>query len=212
MMPVSLTVQFAAAVANGIAQSQTPSGAGNLTLNGSLVTAGVAILTTGSKARQVILTFAADETGHTFTVYGTNYMDQAISESIAGTTAGVVTSTNVYKTVTRIAISAAATGAMTSGTNTVGRSSVVAPDTFQSPFTVGLGCEVTGTVNYTVQHTFDDVMNTAFESLVWMSNSGLTAKTANADGNYAAPVRGISLLMNSGAGTVVFKIVQGTHY
>lgn len=212
MMPVTLTVVFAAAVANGIAQSQTPGGAGNLTLNGSLVSGGVAALAPGSLSRQVLLTFAADETGHSFTIYGTNYQNQSISEVIAGTTAGTVPSVNMYKTVTRVAISAAAAGAIVVGTNGVGRSSIVAPDIFQAPFNIGLGCELTGTANFTVQHTFDDVMNTPPENLVWLSNSGLTSKSTSSDGNYAFPVRGISLLMNSGTGSVVFNIVQGTHY
>jgi hypothetical protein len=42
--PSVVTLQLVALVANGIALSQTPGAAGNLTLNGSLVTAGVAIL------------------------------------------------------------------------------------------------------------------------------------------------------------------------
>lgn len=212
MNPVSLTVQFPAAVANGIATSQTPVGAGNLTLNGSLVTAGVGILTTGAKQRQVLLTFAADESGHDFTIYGTNYQGQSISEVIAGTTAGTVASVNMYKTVTRIAISAAATGAILAGTNGVGASSIVAPDTAQNPFNMGIGCELTGTVNYTVQHTFDDVMNVAMENLVWFANTGLTGKSANADGNYAFAVRGIRVLVNSGTGSIVANFVQSTHY
>ena len=212
MMPVTLTNAFTAGSANAISLSQTPAGAGNLLLNGAAASGGVATITTGAQGRQVLFTFAADETGHTFVLYGTNYAGKTISETIAGTTAGTVTSANMYKTVTRISISAAATGAMTVGTNGVGRSSVVGPDIFQAPFAIGIGCELTGTANYTIQHTFDDVMNTAFESLVWLSNSGLTSKSATADGNYAFPVRGISLLMNSGTGTVVTNIIQGTHY
>lgn len=212
MNPVTLTVQFAASVANGIALSQTPAGAGNLTLNGSLVSGGVAVLATGAKQRQVIITTTADETGRNFTIYGTNYQGQSISEVLAGVNNAVATSANFYRTVTRIAIDGAAAGALSAGTNGVGASSIVAPDIAVNPFNIGVGCELTGTANFTVQHTFDDVMNTPMENLVWFANSGITGKSASTDGNYAFGVRGIRLLVNSGAGSIVMTLVQSTHY
>lgn len=80
-------------------------------------------------------------------------------------------------------------------------------DIQQVPFAIGIGCIVTGTVNYTVEHTYDDI--TAGAPTVWFSNSGITAKTANADGNYAFPVRAIRLTLNSGTGSVQMAVLQG---
>jgi hypothetical protein len=66
---------------------------------------------------------------------------------------------------------------------------------------------VTGTVNYTIQHTFDDVQDAAITP-VFFSQPALLALSANADGNYAFPVRGIKILVNSGAGTATATIIQ----
>jgi hypothetical protein len=93
----------------------------------------------------------------------------------------------------------------------VGTSSVIVPDHQTSPFNVGLGCKVTGTATYSVEHTFDDVFSPTFTpaSATWIANSGLTAKTATADGNYAFPVTGIRLNVTAGTGTVTLTVVQG---
>jgi hypothetical protein len=83
----------------------------------------------------------------------------------------------------------------------------IAPmDISQAPFAVGFGCVVTGTVNFTVEHTFDDIQNGVTPT--WFSHSSVAAKTANTDGNYAFPVRAIRLTQNSGTGSVVMTFIQ----
>lgn len=88
-----------------------------------------------------------------------------------------------------------------------GSSSIMPMDHYQSPFNVGIGVVVTGTVNYTIQHTFDDIQNAAVTP-TWFSHATLAAQTASADGNYAFPVRGIKVLVNSGSGTATATIIQ----
>jgi len=88
-----------------------------------------------------------------------------------------------------------------------GSSGIVPMDHYQSPFNVGIGVVVTGTVNYTIQHTFDDFQN-ASVTPTWFSHATLAAQSANADGNYAFPVRGIKVLVNSGSGTATATIIQ----
>lgn len=88
-----------------------------------------------------------------------------------------------------------------------GSSSAVPMDHYQSPFNVGFGVVVSGTVNYTVQHTFDDVQN-ANVTPVWFSHPTVAGLAVNADGNYAFPVTAIKLLVNSGAGTATLTLVQ----
>lgn len=87
----------------------------------------------------------------------------------------------------------------------VGSSSALVMNTNISPFNVGFGVVVTGTVNYTVQHTFDDPA-TGFST--WFSHPTVASQAANADGNYAFPVTGIKVLVNSGSGTATLKLVQ----
>lgn len=87
----------------------------------------------------------------------------------------------------------------------VGSSSSLVMNTNVSPFNVGFGVLVTGTVNYTVQHTFDDP---AVGFSTWFSHPTVASQAANADGNYAFPVTGIKVLVNSGSGTATLKLVQ----
>jgi len=87
----------------------------------------------------------------------------------------------------------------------VGSSSALVMNTNISPFNVGFGVVVTGTVNYTVQHTFDDP---AIGFSTWFSHPTVASQAANADGNYAFPVTGIKVLVNSGSGTATLNLVQ----
>lgn len=79
-----------------------------------------------------------------------------------------------------------------------------------SPFNVGFGVIVSGTVDYTVQHTFDDVFSPTFNAgtATWFPHPTIAAQAANADGNYAFPVTGIRLLVNSGGGTATLVLLQ----
>jgi len=87
----------------------------------------------------------------------------------------------------------------------VGSSSALVMNTNISPFNVGFGVVVTGTVNYTVQHTFDDP---AIGFTTWFSHPTVASLAANADGNYAFPVTGIKVLVNSGSGTATLNLIQ----
>ena len=87
----------------------------------------------------------------------------------------------------------------------VGSSSALVMNTNVSPFNVGFGVVVTGTVNYTVQHTFDDP---AIGFTTWFSHPTVASLAANADGNYAFPVTGVKVLVNSGAGTATLQLIQ----
>ena len=88
-----------------------------------------------------------------------------------------------------------------------GSSSTAPLDTYANPFNIGIGVVVSGTVNYTIQHTFDDIQNAAVTP-TWFNHPTLNAQTANADCNYAFPVRAVKVLVNSGAGTATATIVQ----
>jgi hypothetical protein len=86
-----------------------------------------------------------------------------------------------------------------------GSSSALVMNTNQTPFNVGFGVVVSGTVNYTVQHTFD---NPAVGFTTWFSHPTIASLAVNADGNYAFPVTGIKVLVNSGDGSATMNLVQ----
>ena len=86
-----------------------------------------------------------------------------------------------------------------------GSSSALVMNTNVSPFNVGFGVTVTGTVTYTVQHTFDDP-GVGFTT--WFSHPSVVDQTANDDGNYAFPVTGVKVLVTAGTGTATLNLVQ----
>lgn len=86
-----------------------------------------------------------------------------------------------------------------------GSSSALVMNTNISPFNVGFGVIVDGTVNYTVQHTFDDP---AVGFTTWFDHPTVAAQGTSQDGNYAFPVTGIKVLVNSGGGTATLKLIQ----
>lgn len=86
-----------------------------------------------------------------------------------------------------------------------GSSPALVMNTNISPFNVGFGVIATGTVTYTVQHTFDDP---AVGFSVWYSHPTIAAKTDNQDGNYAFPVTGIKVLVTAGDGTATMNLLQ----
>lgn len=88
----------------------------------------------------------------------------------------------------------------------VGSSNVLPTDLYISPFNVGFGVVVSGTVTYTIQHTFDDVQTVA--SPVWFSHPTIAGKSDNQDGNYAFPVAAVKVLVTAGAGTATMTMIQ----
>lgn len=87
----------------------------------------------------------------------------------------------------------------------VGSSDVIVVNTNVTPVNIGFGVVVTGTVTYTVQHTFDDP---AVGFTTWFSHPTVVDETTNQDGNYAFPVTGIKLLVTAGDGTAELKLIQ----
>jgi hypothetical protein len=78
----------------------------------------------------------------------------------------------------------------------------------QSPFNVGFGVVVSGTITYDVEHTFDDVYNSTITPTAF-KHSSLTSQTTNKDSNYAFPIRAIRLNNTAGTGTSTITILQG---
>ena len=89
-------------------------------------------------------------------------------------------------------------------------SSVVPVQLGSAPLNIGIACIVTGTVTYSVQHTFDDVFAANFDpsTAVWFDHPTLVAQTGNKDGNYSAPPRGVRVFATAGTGSVRMVLVQ----
>lgn len=209
MRPIEVSVALDAADADAIAQTQSPSVAGQLTLNGSLVTGGVAYLQGGSVARPVKFTFGANAVGKSFTVYGTLLSNgSTVVESVAGTSVSALT-TSHFLTVSRIDIDSGviAAGALTVGTGDAGSTCWLPVDWVRDPFSIGFGCVVTGTVNYTMQHTFDNIYDGTATPIAF-DHTEISSETTNQQGNYQFACRAMRVKINSGTGTVRLVAIQ----
>lgn len=215
MRPITVTVgPLSAASANNIATSQTPGTAGPLTLNGSTVVNGVAVL---DHARRVLIT--TTDTTHTFTITGTSPTGTLLTEVVQNASTSVASQLD-YLTVTSVVINGGATGAVTVGTNGVADTPWVRLDEWASP-AVAIQCNTSGTVNYTVQSTLDDPnspTNPVIPSAVNWVNSpdtaavGATGPIQTSYGGYNSygamtPIF-VRVLLNSGSGSVTATVSQ----
>lgn len=94
-------------------------------------------------------------------------------------------------------------------TTGISTSSLDVFDIFRNPFNVGIGCVVSGTVTYTIQHTFDDVTDPN-ATITWFphDDSVLVNATANANSNFAYPCRAARINQTGGSGTVIATFIQ----
>lgn len=210
MRATTITVgPLATASANNIALSQSPTAA--FTLNGALVTGGVAVLDT---ARRVLFTQAASESGKSYTIVGTDRGGVPQTEVLAAAASATTLYTNLdFKTVTAISISAASAGAITVGTNGIASSRWMRLDEWADA-NATIQATVTGTVNYTVQETMqcaDCPTNPVLPYLiVWTDNldPNLNAATTNVASYFNHCPTYARVLLNSGTGSVSAVIAQ----
>jgi hypothetical protein len=207
MRPITQSKTVAAGVVGAIAASQTTAGAGNLLINGSLAAGGVATLPT----QQVLgITSTGNLSAVNFTITGTDSQGRVIVQTIAGPNVGTVQTTLNYLTVTQIAVSGAVATAVTVDTVGVGATQEIPIDRYQNPTNITLTVEVTGTVNYTVQWTTDDIFGGAPGPFVWFPGpSNLVAASTTQSGTLVSDVIAVRLLINSGTGSAQLRVVQG---
>lgn len=74
---------------------------------------------------------------------------------------------------------------------------------------IGLVAEVTGTVNYTLYHTYDDIYDTTVTP-VWLQHgvANMVGATSTQESNFVIPVAACQLILNSGTGSVNFVLLQ----
>lgn len=103
-----------------------------------------------------------------------------------------------------------------------GASKVIVLDGARTPFNVSVFCLGSGTVNYTVRYTADNVWASSYNPTTgnWFTgnSTGIAnmAALANASGSalgsFVGPVTAAQLVMNSGSGSVTATFVQAGLY
>lgn len=172
-----------------VAAAQTATGAGNLTLTGSSPT----------YARQFGVYSAVSATGVTFTITGLDQDGKAKSETIVGPTAsGTSETTGYYSSITTVAVSGATTTNVIVGTVDELISQTIPVD-YNSDSGAAIGVDVTGTINYTVEQTFDDIQasNLAVQSAHWYPITAFSGKTADVYGTATPGASAIRFKVNS---------------
>lgn len=207
MIPVVVTVgPLAASDDDGVSVSQAVAGAQALTIGGALASSGVATL---DVPRRVLITSAADDSGITFRVTGTNHTGNPIRETITGANASTAYTTQDFKTVTEVKTSAAAAGNVTVGTNGIASTPWKIINYHAGQVSISFGVIVSGTVNYTLEYTYDNP-NDNQNKLGSQGDPGnyptppnsfshatLVAQTANKDGVINDPIFAWRLTLNS---------------
>jgi hypothetical protein len=210
MRPVVLTKTLAAASVNNIAQSQSLAGAGNFALNGAAVVGGVAVLDT---QRRVLVTSAGNDSGITFTVFGTNQAGTAIQETVTGASAGAVPTNQDFLTVTKVSASGATASTVQIGTNTTGSTPWVLVDPQVTPTMVGAAVIVGASPpSFVVEYTYDDFLNLAAGTFAnpLSGNTPTPLKNLNAsgDGVFNFTFRGLRLTITAGTTAATMTAIQ----
>lgn len=208
MLPKIVNKTLAAASSNNISLSQSLAGAGNLVINGSAASGGVATL---DKQRRVIITSAGNDSGITWTVTGTDTTGNSVVDTFTGGNVAAAQSNRDFKTVTQITGSGATASTVTAGTNGVGSSPWTMLSTQASPANTSVAVVVSGAaVNYTVEYTYDPYWN--MPSTTPLATpfplQTLSGQTVNGEGTLPWPVAGVRLTVNSGTGTAQMTVVE----
>ncbi len=212
MRPIQQNLAFNAADADGISTAQTPAENADLTLDGALVSGGVATLINPG---YITLTSVDDFSAVTFTVIGTDAAGLPISEAITGPNNETVTGSVVFKTVTEIQTDAPA--GLTTETVSAGNAAVGLGPTGWWPLdiytpnqvTTISGNILTGTATYSVEYTNEDPFDTTITQLVVAHPvAALTGATADQTAFTTTLMRAVRFNVASGTGTIRATVVQ----
>lgn len=178
------------------------------------VSAGVnGLLATMDNPRRLLLTTSADDTGDTFTITGTDWNGNVISETLAGVNNTTAFTEYDYKTITSIWTSGATAGTIQFGTNGIASSRPIFLDRYALAPT-SLQVDASGTVNFTVQQSLDDPNDVGFTNVDWINHpdTALAAATATAQGNYAyvPTVTRVTLNSQTNPGFITFSVLQAS--
>jgi hypothetical protein len=192
---------------DGIAEAQTTAGAADLILNGALCDLGTAgrfdigdSYSSGVGGVQLVFDSAGDINTVVFTITGKDADGKPQTETVTGVTTTEVETTKYWSQVTRIAADSEVTSNVTVGTvdEVVGRAYVL--DYVRSPQAT-IAVNVTGTIDYSVEQTFDPPQQADFdlqqEASWYPISDDLTGETVDRVGAAASGATAVRLKVNS---------------
>lgn len=205
MRPISFTRSQPAADADSVANEQLLNASGVITLDGVLVSGGVATLTVPA----VLTAFSEASASVNFVVTGTAPGGASQVETLAVTASGTVTGSLSFATVTSIVADAPTSATISLGNGVPGYTSWIPLDIYTPNQVTNISNKVSGTVNYSVEYTNEDPFDTSIQQLaVPHPNASLTAATGDETQFTTTLMRAVRLKINSGSGSVRFTCVQ----
>ena len=184
---------------------------GTVTLNGSLYSSATGIATL-DQPRRVLFTSSGNDTGITFTVYGTDWNNMPVSEVVTGANATTTYTVYDFKTVTSVVASGASAGTVSIGTNAIASSRPVFLDLYADSSTyIQTDTNGSSAITYTIQLSGDNPNNAqigigtdGYVNARWI-NSG-TAALVNATSAQNANQAGVPTMIrcyisNAGSNT-----------
>jgi hypothetical protein len=187
--------------ADGISAAQQLAGAGNLLLNGALVSGGK---WASDFAHQIGVYSAGNIATVVFTIYGTNQDGVATTETVTGVNNSTVETTGFFKTVTSVAASAAVGSDVIVGTVDEICTQTIPLDVYTNHHTFSV--DVTGTLNYDMDVSVG--RPTRGETLVWANDADIVNETASQFKDTSVKFGAVRVVVNSytAGATVTFRI------
>lgn len=180
----------------------------------TIVISGVATIDTSSAnnsaiGRRVVFAYTGSDT--TFTIVGTNSTGNVITDVVTGVS-GAGQSNLDFVTVTSVTPTGGGLTSVTVGTNGVGSSPWWMANYYSNnDVNLGFSVEVvSGSVNYTIQHTYDDPNNLMAGAAYPLPYNHPIVSNQNAtlDGAYTTPVSAARVLVNSGTGVLRVRFLE----
>jgi len=189
---------------NGLWTIAAIAGAGALTMNGALVSGGVATM---DYARRIGIISAGNDSGITMTIVGTDADGLAQTEVVTMASGDTATSTKYFKTVTSLTASGASAGNVTIGTVDEFVSATI-PIDGKSDSAATVNVDITGTINYTLQECFEPIHSTPTEiqSVTWSAITAFSAKTADVKSSASLGATALRFVVNSFTDTAEAQI------
>ena len=215
MKPKVITTTTLSNDDDGIAELQTIASATTMTLDGALVSGGIATM---AEAQIITIDSVGNDSGITFAVAGTDADGATHTETVTGGNAGAVTTTAYFKTVISITTSGATADDVKVGPLAAnGMVTKSIPVNWrQSPFNMSLSAEElldggTASAQYTVDDPTASYTNSYSDDANWQNVVGLTTVTTSDDSNIAFPVRAVRGILTVGDAdsTWKFTFIQG---
>lgn len=198
MRPIIIDLDLATVDPNSVFEDQTLGGAGNFTLDGADVTDGVWTSPDGF-AHQISFESSANLSALTFTITG--YTDSKkhnlVTENVTGPNATTVESTGYFYAITQIASDGAV------GTNVeCGFVDEAVTDALPLDWRSGVASvniDVTGTLDLTIQNTFDNIQNLDDLDFNWQDapSTDLVNITSSVNEAYEGLPRALRVKVNS---------------